>query len=111
MLLQQFSDELKPEHLTGYTRNPAFLRAMQSTGRSVHPLDTCAQLKQTAIRMSNASQGFDAVYHRGRYGNDGQYGGQDPACRLVGGLSLKDRFAELENIANALVVVAGRTRL
>ena len=111
LLLQHFTNELKPEYLTGYTRNPAFLRAMQSTGRPVYPLDTPAYLQQIAIQMDDASQGYDAIYHRGRYGNAGLYGGSDPACRLLGELSLRDRFSELQDIATALVVVAGKTRL
>jgi hypothetical protein len=100
-----------PTYITAHTRNPALLVMLaHSCGgeQNVYPLNNLTEHSALALQIPAATQAADGtVYHINRYGEAGQYGGQDPADCCYGGIvSLKQRFTELEQPGNALVVVA-----
>lgn len=99
--------------LTGYTRNPAFLKTVAAacgTADVVYPLADDFLAREAALAMENAQEIEGHIYHMGRYGEDGLYGDYDPADRfLFGSEALRERFNGLAERGNALVVAARLT--
>lgn len=96
------------ELLSAFTRNPAILKAMSRVTRNLYPLMDSPELNRLALEIGapDAVQVGDAVYQVSRYGDEGLYRGFDPAERPIQeGMSLKQRYPELERIGAALVVV------
>ena len=109
-MLGSFIDALHPAYITSYTRNPAMLMciAHYALDGQAYPVNIPEELIDLASEMPHANVDDDNIgYHIGRYGDTGLYGGFDPADRLyANGQIFKERFPGLQDIGNALVVVA-----
>lgn len=106
-MLRQFVLEREPEFLTTYTRNPSILRMMMRVTEALYPLDNETELRNIALAQPNAT--FDSVvYHKNRYGENGLFGGTDPAERPIDrdGVSLKELYPGLQSLRNSLIVAA-----
>jgi len=104
-MLRSTIEHRRPEYLTTYTRNPAILKMLLAQCSDVYPLHQDDNLKNIAARMPRATM-LDAAYHIHRYDEGGLFTGDDPAERPINGIPLQDRFVELTDIRNALVVAA-----
>lgn len=106
-MLRTYIREHEPTFLTTYTRNPSILRMVDSVSQQTYPLLQDDELQDMALQMPNASM-HDVAYHIHRYGEDGLFRGSDPADRsfVSGEPPIKQRFALLNSVRNALVVAA-----
>ena len=96
-----------PDFITAYTRNPSTVGILHHFG-GAYPLNSDHELISVANAMPEASEINGTVYHIGRYGNKGLYGGYDPADRSLRGdrIPMKERFSELKNKGSALIVAS-----
>lgn len=110
-MLHQLVAAEHPEFLTTYTRNPRIVQMPARVSSSIYPLHQDAQLAKLASNQPHATAIDAATYHVGRYGEQGLFSGEDPASKPLAAydIALKQQFTELEDVRNALVVVA-RTR-
>lgn len=106
-MLREYIRLHEPIFLTTYTRNPSILRMIDSVSGQTYPIVHNTELQDIALQMPNASL-HDVAYHVHRYGEDGLFRGNDPADRsFIGGEPpIKQRFALLSSVRNALVVAA-----
>lgn len=106
MLLNSIQD-LRPTHLTTYTRNPAVLKMIDGVSDAVYPLDKDEELRQIAAEMPHATD-LDAIYQINRYPEQGLFRGTDPADTPyeMGQPSLKESFPLLISARNALIVTS-----
>lgn len=107
-LLTQLVAHESPQYLITYTRNPSILRMIAKVSEALYPILSDSSLQSIASQLPDASGLEDAHYHLNRYGETGLFHGNDPADRPYGenDISLKERFEYLDNVRNALVVVA-----
>lgn len=110
-LLADFVENQNPDFLTAYTRNPSTVGLLNHYN-GTYPLNRVSRLEQIASEMSGAELIDGAIYHVGRYGNDGLYGINDPAERSLRGdnIPMKERFQQLNEPGNALVLAAKMER-
>ena len=96
-----------PDFITAYTRNPSTVGILHHFG-GAYPLNSDHELISVANAMPEASEINGTVYHIGRYGNKGLYGGYEPADRSLRGdrIPMKERFSELKNKGSALIVAS-----
>ena len=106
-MLAQYVDEVRPEFLATYTRNPSILRMLRHVSDDIYPLVDDPVLRDMTAMMDHASR-RDVVYHLHRYSEEGLFCGSDPADRPLeqGGVSLKQQYAGLASVRHALVVAA-----
>lgn len=110
-MLEELVASERPGYLATYTRNPAIIKMMQRQSDEIYPLHDDASLRMMALNMDDASE-LDVVYHIDRYGEQGLFVGEDPACRPAedGDRALKQRFDGLMSVRNALIIVARTKR-
>ena len=106
-MLSNSIQEFNPTHLATYTRNPAVLKMIAGVSESIYPIREDDELRELALEMPYASD-HGAVYHTGRYPEEGLFRGIDPADSPyeTKGASLKESFPLLISARNTLVVVS-----
>ena len=103
-MVQKYTEQINPERLIAYTRNPALLRLL---GKTCKKLDLLRQDNpdEIALMIPHATVGEDGIlYHIDRYAPKGLYGDQDPADSSYNGEILKDRCKLLANKNTALAI-------
>lgn len=107
-MLEDFIATNDPQYLMTYTRNASIVKMIQRVASGVFPIEKDEALGDMASSMNNAAVHDGAAYHMNRYGDDGLFGGEDPATRTFDGEHgrLIDEFAQLASVRNALIVAA-----
>lgn len=107
-MLEQLIDEQQPHYLSTYTRNPAILKMLARKTSALYPVDHSDELRCLAQSMPYATSQDGVAYHVNRYGQNGLFGGDDPADQAFSAtnLSLKQQFPLLRSVRNALIITA-----